>query len=135
MARSTGTLADEEAAGLVLDNLENELAAYFLRQLRRFQVKLDLQGTEFQLRVWGVLLTIPWGETRTYTQQTALLGNPLALRAVASANGRNPVAIVVPCHRVLGADGSLTGYAGGLDRKRALLALEGYRPGGQAELF
>jgi O-6-methylguanine DNA methyltransferase len=115
--------------------LAEELRAYFQGTLRRFSVPLDLHGTPFQLRVWGALLNIPWGETRTYTQQTALLGNRLAIRAVASANGKNPVAIVVPCHRVLGIDGSLTGYAGGLHRKRALLQLERSMPPDQPELF
>ena len=79
-------------------------------------------------------MTIPWGKTRTYLEQAHALGDANSIRAVAAANGRNPVAIVVPCHRVIGSDGSLTGYAGGLERKRALLELEGWRPGGQGIL-
>ena len=84
-------------------------------------VPLDMRGTEFQKAVWAELLTIPPGETRSYSQVAGAIGRPTAVRAVAQACGANPVAVVVPCHRVIGADGSLTGYAGGLDRKRALL--------------
>jgi methylated-DNA-[protein]-cysteine S-methyltransferase len=105
--------------------LVSQLDAYFGGTLRRFTVPLDLRGTPFQRRVWDVLNTIPWGETMSYGQVAAALGRPEAARAVGRAVGTNPVAIVVPCHRVLGSDGSLTGYGGGLEKKTALLRLEG----------
>ncbi len=101
--------------------LETELAAYFDGTLREFRSPLQPAGTEFQQRVWQVLKSIPYGETRSYGEQARLLGMPSAVRAVARANGDNPLAIVVPCHRVIGADGKLTGYGGGLWRKRWLL--------------
>jgi methylated-DNA-[protein]-cysteine S-methyltransferase len=101
-----------------------QLQAYFDGGLRRFTVALDLQGTDFQQRVWQALLALPAGTTCSYGALAASLGAPAAVRAVGAAVGRNPVSILVPCHRVLGANGSLTGYAGGLDRKQALLSLE-----------
>jgi methylated-DNA-[protein]-cysteine S-methyltransferase len=110
------------------------MEAYWAGTLRSFSIPLDLQGSPFQTKVWESLLTIPWGRTRTYLEQARALGDEKAIRAVASANGRNPVAIVVPCHRVIGSDGSLTGYAGGLDRKRALLVHEGAWASAQPEL-
>lgn len=118
----------------LLDALEHQLTEYWAGRLRTFSVPLDLQGSPFQQRVWQSLLTIPWGRTRSYLEQSRLLGDEKAIRAVASANGRNPVAIVVPCHRVVGTDGSLTGYAGGLSRKLFLLEREGWRPHGQGSL-
>ncbi|MCD4717109.1 MAG: methylated-DNA--[protein]-cysteine S-methyltransferase [Desulfobacterales bacterium] len=105
--------------------LINQLDAYFEKKRRRFDLPLDLRGTPFQLQVWEFLLSIPWGETRTYGQTAKTLGRPKAARAVGRAVGTNPVSIVVPCHRIIGSDGSLTGYGGGLDRKTALLELEG----------
>ena len=96
-------------------------------------MELELSGTQFQKNVWGALRDIPYGQTVSYGALAVRLGTPLASRAVGLANGRNPVSIVVPCHRVVGADGSLTGYGGGLDRKRFLLDLEG-RAARQAEL-
>jgi len=126
--------AVERGESSVLDVLEQQLKAYFDGRLRTFSVPLDLQGSPFQVRVWNGLLTIPWGKTCTYLEQARVLGDEKAIRAVAAANGRNPVAIVVPCHRVIGSDGSLTGYAGGLDRKRALLEAEGLWPRGQSLL-
>jgi methylated-DNA-[protein]-cysteine S-methyltransferase len=87
---------------------------------------LDLEGTDFQLRVWHELLTIPYGETRSYAQIAEAIGRPKAVRAVGAANGSNPVAILVPCHRVIGSNGKLTGYGGGLPLKKRLLELEGY---------
>ncbi|MBC7500328.1 MAG: methylated-DNA--[protein]-cysteine S-methyltransferase [Herminiimonas sp.] len=102
-----------------------QLDEYFSRQRQRFTLPLDLAGTPFQRAVWQQLEAIPFGESITYSQQAQRLGNPGASRAVGSANGRNPVSIVVPCHRVIGASGAVTGYAGGLERKRYLLALEG----------
>ncbi len=104
--------------------LADELQRYFAGDLRRFSVPLDMRGTEFQRMVWAGLLEIPYGATRSYAEQARLLGTPEAIRAVARANGDNRVAIVIPCHRVVGADGSLTGYGGGLWRKRWLLDLE-----------
>jgi methylated-DNA-[protein]-cysteine S-methyltransferase len=105
--------------------LFNQLDAYFAGKRRRFDIPLDLRGTPFQLHVWDFLLSIPWGESRTYGQIAEALGRPKAARAVGRAVGMNPVSIVVPCHRIVGSNGSLTGYGGGLDRKRALLELEG----------
>jgi methylated-DNA-[protein]-cysteine S-methyltransferase len=111
-----------------------QLDAYFAGQLQAFDLPLDLAGTPFQRRVWTELLRIPFGETVTYGELAAVLGKPSASRAVGLANGRNPVSIVVPCHRVIGSDGSLTGYGGGVDRKRFLLALERGDAAEQAEL-
>jgi methylated-DNA-[protein]-cysteine S-methyltransferase len=101
-----------------------QLEAYFAGRLTRFSLPLSPRGTEFQRQVWAALLEIPYGQTVTYGQLAVDLGRPAASRAVGLANGRNPVSIVVPCHRVVGSDGSLTGYGGGLDRKRYLLDLE-----------
>lgn len=101
-----------------------QLDAYFAAELTEFDLPLNLIGTPFQLRVWEGLLRIPYGETRTYGELAEELGNPGASRAVGLANGKNPVSIIVPCHRVVGASGSLTGYGGGLDRKQRLLAFE-----------
>lgn len=101
------------------------LAAYFGGSTAAYTLPLDLHGTAFQRAVWQALLGIAPGRTRSYRDIAAAVGSPAAVRAVGAAVGRNPVSVIVPCHRVLGHDGSLTGYAGGLDRKRALLALEG----------
>ena len=100
---------------------EDQLNAYFKGELRVFDIPLDMPGTPFQQTVWNELLKIPFGETRSYLQQAASMGNPRAIRAVARANGMNRIAIVVPCHRVISANGQLTGYAGGLARKKWLL--------------
>jgi methylated-DNA-[protein]-cysteine S-methyltransferase len=102
-----------------------QLMEYFAGQRREFDLPLRMQGTEFQQRVWRELTKIPFGETRSYGQLAKRLNNPNGSRAVGLANGRNPIAIVVPCHRVIGADGSLTGFGGGLDRKEWLLTHEG----------
>jgi methylated-DNA-[protein]-cysteine S-methyltransferase len=102
-----------------------ELAAYFAGELREFSVEVVLRGTEFQQRVWAALREIGYGETCSYGELAVAIGSPAAVRAVGLANGKNPVSIIVPCHRVVGANGSLTGYGGGTDRKRALLELEG----------
>lgn len=101
-----------------------QLKSYFAGELRRFDLPLDLLGTPFQLRVWRRLLEIPYGETVSYGQLARAIGQPEAARAVGLANGANPVAIIVPCHRVIGANGTLTGYGGGLPIKQKLLALE-----------
>jgi methylated-DNA-[protein]-cysteine S-methyltransferase len=102
----------------------DQLAAYFTGQLTEFTVPLAPAGTPFQRRVWAGLREIPYGETWSYGQLAGWIGNPAAVRAVGLANGRNPIAVIIPCHRVIGSDGSLTGYGGGLDRKRYLLDLE-----------
>lgn len=101
-----------------------ELGEYFAGQRRDFTFPLDLRGTEFQLKCWDALLQIPYGETRTYADIARAVGQPQGFRAVGSANHRNPIAIVVPCHRVIASNGTLCGYGGGLDRKRKLLDLE-----------
>jgi methylated-DNA-[protein]-cysteine S-methyltransferase len=101
-----------------------QLEAYFAGELREFDLPLRLNGTAFQRSVWARLQAIPYGETRSYGQLAAELGSPAASRAVGLANGRNPVGIIVPCHRVIGAGGSLTGYGGGLERKQRLLDFE-----------
>lgn len=101
-----------------------QLSAYFAGELTEFHLDMKLLGTEFQQKVWGALCTIPYGETRSYGEIALQIGSPGAFRAVGMANGRNPIGIIVPCHRVIGAGGGLTGYGGGIDRKRALLTLE-----------
>ncbi|CAN5523033.1 methylated-DNA--protein-cysteine methyltransferase [soil metagenome] len=102
----------------------DQLSAYFAGELRHFELRLEFDGTPFQRSVWSALRTIPYGETRTYGEIARQIGNPTASRAVGLANGHNPIAVIVPCHRVIGANGSLTGFGGGLERKRALLELE-----------
>ncbi len=109
----------------LIAQLEAQLAEYFAGQRREFTVPLAPRGTPWQRRVWEALLHIPYGKTRSYGEVARLAGNPKAARAVGLANNRNPIAILIPCHRVIGADGSLTGYAGGLPIKERLLALEG----------
>ena len=102
-----------------------QLVAYFDARLRRFDLTMDLQGTPFQTRVWRQLERIPYGETRSYMQVAEAIGSPKAVRAVGAANGANPIPIVIPCHRVIGSTGRLTGYGGGLSLKKRLLTLEG----------
>ncbi len=109
-------------------HVEMQLTEYFQRKRRIFDLELALEGTPFQLKVWGLLSKIPYGTTISYRELAERAANPKAVRAVGRANSANPIAIVVPCHRVIGADGSLTGYAGGLEIKRALLELEGAIP-------
>lgn len=109
----------------VLVETERQLAEYFAGRRKRFALTLDLSGTAFQRQVWNALLTIPFGETRSYAQIAQQIGKPSAARAVGAANGRNPVSIVAPCHRVVGSTGALTGFAGGLDVKARLLTMEG----------
>jgi len=108
----------------VLVETERQLEEYFAGRRQEFTLRLDLAGTAFQRKVWTALLTIPFGETRSYGQIARQIGYPGAARAAGAANGRNPVSIVAPCHRVIGADGKLTGFAGGLDVKTHLLAFE-----------
>jgi len=117
-------VADEERIGKVLEEGERQLAEYMEGRRKVFDLPLSVEGTAFQEKVWEELRKIPYGETRTYGQIAALVGNPKGSRAVGMANHRNPVSIVVPCHRVIGAGGKLTGYGGGLDKKEALLRLE-----------
>ncbi len=106
------------------DEIIAELEAYFTGDLQKFSVPLDLRGTEFQRQIWELLLSIPYGETRSYGQIASAIGRPEASRAVGQAVGTNPIAIIVPCHRVIGTSGGLVGYGGGLHRKQALLELE-----------
>lgn len=109
----------------LLDAAEAQLREYFAGMRRVFDLPIAPHGTAFQQRVWAALRTIPYGETRTYGELAAAIGNPSACRAVGMANHRNSLPIVIPCHRVIGANGTLTGYAGGVETKRKLLALEG----------
>ena len=119
----------------VIRKVEEELARYFTGELTAFTTPLLTPGTPFQKAVWAGLQEIPYGQIRSYGEQARALGSPRAVRAVGRANGDNRIAIVIPCHRVVGANGSLTGYGGGLERKRFLLELErGRSPGGQGEL-
>jgi methylated-DNA-[protein]-cysteine S-methyltransferase len=116
--------ADARSSEPVLLEAEAQLRAYFAGELRRFELPLAPRGTDFQLSVWDALLEIPYGVTTTYSELAAAIGRRSACRAVGAANGRNPLAVIVPCHRVIGAAGALTGYGGGLERKRVLLAFE-----------
>ena len=115
----------EDPTQPVLVEAGRQLREYFEGTRRTFTVPLDPAGTEFQRRVWNALRTIPFGETRTYADIARQIGRPAAVRAVGAANGRNPLSIVAPCHRVIGSDGRLTGFAGGLDTKAFLLRFEG----------
>lgn len=115
----------EDADHPVLMEAERQLRDYFDGRLEKFSLELDFAGTEFQKQVWAALLTIPFGETRSYAQIAEQIGNPGAVRAVGAANGRNPISIIAPCHRVIGSNGKLTGFAGGMDAKAYLLKLEG----------
>jgi methylated-DNA-[protein]-cysteine S-methyltransferase len=127
-------LGDDWIQNATIDPLPEaarQLKEYFAGKRREFDLPLRMQGTEFQQRVWQELTKIPFGETRSYGQLAKRLNNPNGSRAVGLANGRNPIAIIVPCHRVIGADGSLTGFGGGIDRKEWLLSHEGH-PGTRA---
>ncbi|WP_027421298.1 methylated-DNA--[protein]-cysteine S-methyltransferase [Crocinitomix catalasitica] len=115
-------ILDDENDHLLL--LHKELHDYFKGKLQKFTVPTLLIGTDFQVSVWESLKSVPYAETRSYLEQTESIGEPNAIRAVATANGKNKLAIIIPCHRIIGSDGSLTGYAGGIDRKRFLLNLE-----------
>jgi methylated-DNA-[protein]-cysteine S-methyltransferase len=115
----------EDPGNPVLRKTAQQLEEYFSGSRNCFDLELDFVGTDFQKKVWAALLTIPFGETRTYSQIAEQIGNPTAVRAVGAANGRNPISIVAPCHRVIGASGKLTGFAGGLEAKERLLVLEG----------
>ncbi|AKU19220.1 cysteine methyltransferase [Luteipulveratus mongoliensis] len=120
--RSTfGPVVEDDA---LAETVEIQLRAYLAGERDDFDLPLAPHGTPFQQKVWQALLQIPYGETVTYGELAARIGSPAASRAVGLANGRNPISVIVPCHRVIGADGSLTGYGGGLERKQALLELE-----------
>lgn len=108
----------------VLQQTQQQLEEYFAGQRQTFDLPLDFSGTDFQKQVWAALLTIPYGETRSYKDIAVQIGNEKAVRAVGAANGRNPISIIAPCHRVIGAGGALVGFAGGLDKKDILLKLE-----------
>ncbi len=116
--------ADWQRDSAPFRDVRQQLDEYFAGKRRDFDLPLDMQGTPFQLKVWEALLTIPFGETVTYGEQAQRIGQPKASRAVGMANGRNPVSIIVPCHRVIGKNGTLTGYGGGIAMKRFLLDLE-----------
>jgi O-6-methylguanine DNA methyltransferase len=124
-AKSEAFRFEEDPSGTALQPYTRELEEYFTGRRRQFGFALDLRGTEFQLACWRALLAIPYGETRTYADIARAVGRPQGFRAVGMANNRNPIAIVVPCHRVIASDGTLCGYGGGLDIKRKLLELEG----------
>lgn len=115
-------IIEEETS--ITTTTKNQLTAYFSNQQTIFDVPLDLVGTDFQLKVWNELQRIPFGSTRSYKEQAIAVGNLKAIRAVATANGENRISIIIPCHRVIGSDGSLTGYGGGIWRKQKLLELE-----------
>jgi len=120
----TGTMAEAPDHPILVE-AARQIGEYFAGQRKAFDVPLDFQGTEFQKSVWAALLTIPFGETRSYADIARAVGRPTAFRAVGAANGRNPISIIAPCHRVIGTSGALTGFAGGLEAKQRLLALEG----------
>ena len=127
---------DIETSTEISENLKDcmqQLEEYFNGSKKEFNLKLNPQGTDFQKRVWKELLLVPYGKTRTYLEQSKQLGDVKAIRAVASANGKNPIWILIPCHRIIGSDGSLTGYAGGIWRKKWLLEHE--NPSTQQSLF
>lgn len=137
---------EEDQGSEILNQTAQQLAEYFAGTRDRFDLPLAFHGTEFQKQVWQALLTIPFGETRSYLDIATQIGNPAAVRAVGAANGKNPISIIAPCHRVIGSSGSLTGFAGGLEAKALLLTLEGGMPqpvkkrsrddaSGQASLF
>jgi methylated-DNA-[protein]-cysteine S-methyltransferase len=123
---SVGDVASRSSQ--LLTSVEGQLDEYFHRARTQFDLPIRLEGTSFQLAVWSALLDIPYGQTRAYASVAELVGRPRAARAVGAANGHNPISIIVPCHRLVGSDGALTGYGWGVDRKRSLLELEGGDP-------
>jgi len=130
----TGSWTRDDALP-ILAEARRQVEAYFSGELKEFQLPLSMAGTEFQRKVWSLLREIAYGETISYGELARRLGDPNASRAVGLANGRNPISIIVPCHRVIGANGKLVGYGGGLPRKQALLALEARTEGRAASLF
>lgn len=119
-----GPLADAPEHPVLVE-AARQITAYFAGELTAFDLPLDFRGTDFQKSVWAALLTIPFGETRSYAEIARQVGRPTAFRAVGAANGRNPISIIAPCHRVIGTNGTLTGFAGGLEAKALLLGIEG----------
>ncbi|MEN2434992.1 methylated-DNA--[protein]-cysteine S-methyltransferase [Weeksellaceae bacterium A-14] len=117
-------LSENELSESYFKILAKELSEYFRGSLQKFSVPLSVQGTDFQKKVWQKLLEIPYASTKTYREQAAEIGNPRAVRAAANANGKNKIIILIPCHRIVGSSGKLTGYNGGIDRKMKLLELE-----------
>lgn len=117
-------LHDKDNCNSVLSITEIQLNEYFMGERTFFDISLDPKGTEFQKRAWQQLLKIPYGECITYGEQASQIGQPKAARAIGAANGKNPIGIIIPCHRVIGASGGLTGFAGGLEIKKQLLAIE-----------
>ena len=121
---------EEQTDGEILDQVllsaKEQLEEYFTGKRKNFDMPIGLGGTDFQRKVWMEVAKIPFGQTTTYMKLSQKLGNPAAIRAVGAAIGANPILVILPCHRILGSDGSLTGYAGGLERKKALLELEGH---------
>ena len=139
-----GSAAEQNGVtGEVVEDPENaviracaaQVQAYFARELRDFELPLDPVGTVFQLSAWWALREIPYGQTSSYARQASAMGRPTAARAVGAANRRNPLTIILPCHRVLGSNGKLTGFASGLENKRALLRLERVQPWAGEQLF
>jgi methylated-DNA-[protein]-cysteine S-methyltransferase len=126
-ARRVPLPATEIGASRVLDQAARQLDEWFASRRHHFDLPLDLHGTPFQVNAWQALADIPYGTTRSYGEQAAALGHPTAARAIGAANGRNPISIVLPCHRVVGANGALTGFAGGIETKRWLLDFEQHR--------
>lgn len=118
-----GPLAENKNHPVLLET-QRQLNDYFAGKLEKFSMQLDFAGTEFQKKVWQALLTIPFGETRSYAQIARQIGSPKTVRAVGAANGKNPISIIAPCHRVIGSNGKLTGFAGGLEAKACLLGIE-----------
>jgi AraC family transcriptional regulator of adaptative response/methylated-DNA-[protein]-cysteine methyltransferase len=113
-----------EGSSPLIRQIEKELKEYFSAKRKRFEIPLDIRGTDFEMTVWKQLLKIPYGELTSYAHIAAKIHNPKSVRAVGTANGSNHIAIIIPCHRVIGSNGSLTGYGGGLDKKRFLIELE-----------
>ena len=124
-AKSSIDRGVEDPSHPVLLEAEKQLNEYFAKKRKTFSLELDFVGSDFQIQVWEAMLTIPFGETRSYAEIARQLGRPTAFRAVGAANGKNPISIVAPCHRVIGTNGALTGFAGGLEGKAFLLELEG----------
>ncbi len=129
MENCPGERSESEKAGAILTETERQLAEYFAGTLNEFDLPLCPAGTGFQVQVWKALRDIPYGRTTTYGDLARTIGKPSAVRAVGAANGANPIPIIVPCHRVIGSDGFLTGFGGGMKNKMHLLALEGVRLG------
>ena len=125
MEREPSPVAGSGAAARIVSETERQLTDYFAGRRTRFDVPLAPTGTEFQLAAWKALADVPYGETISYAELAIRMDRPSAVRAVGAANGANPIPIILPCHRIIGADGTLTGYGGGLETKRRLLALEG----------